>query len=64
MTIEKAIRLLDPYTTQEEINKIRRDNVSLSEQETYNIVIDEIEEACKLACEIMRDYLERKGDVE
>ena len=54
MTIEEAIRILDPETTKDEITKIRKANGSLDEYAMYQKLIDEIEEACNLACNIMR----------
>lgn len=46
MTVGEAVRLLDPATRAEAINEIRY----------YEKVKEVINEACKLACDIMRKY--------
>ena len=52
MTIEQAIRLLDPKTTKDAIAEIEYKAGFNGKAESVKAV----EEACKLACEIMRDH--------
>lgn len=63
MTIEEAIRILDPETTKDEITKIRKANGSLNGYAMYQKLIDEIEEACNLSCKIMREYLNENSSI-
>ena len=52
MTIEQAIRLLDPKTTREEILSIGAE----AGHRGARAGVEAVDEACKLACEIMRDH--------
>lgn len=54
MTVEEAIQILLPETTAETINRMRV--VNMSDEE----ILDKVNEACILACEIMKNYLKRK----
>lgn len=63
MTIEEAIRLLDPETTEDEIKKIRKANGSLDEYAVYQKSIEKLDEACNLACKIMREYLNKNRSI-
>ena len=54
MTIEQAIRLLDPKTTRDAIAEIEYKAGFNGKAESVKAV----NEACKLACEIMRDHQE------
>lgn len=58
MTVEYAIKLLDPKTTAEEIRKIEM-SVN-SEREGHDKSIKLINEACEIACRIMREYISKK----
>lgn len=53
MSIEDAIRILDPETTAEEIRKIEHYGGSRGKE----LEIKRVNDACVLACEIMRLYL-------
>ena len=48
MTVEEAIRILDPKTTADIIFQMREDGLSNEE------ILDRVNEACVLACEIMK----------
>ena len=52
MTIEQAIRLLDPKTTREEILRIGAE----AGHRGARAGVEAVEEACKLACECMAVY--------
>ena len=52
MTIKEAIRLLDPDTSVEAINEIDY----YGGLKGYEKVLEAINEACRLACDIMRKY--------
>ena len=54
MTIEKAIRLLDPVTSKAEIEKIRASIITDNDEDRYYATIAKVDEACELACEVMR----------
>lgn len=58
MTVEYAIKLLDPLTTAEEIRKVRIK--ASSEEDGYNKSIEAINEACEVACKIMSEYISRE----
>lgn len=53
MTVEEAIRILDPETTKEAISEI-----SYYAGFNRDGVIDKVNEACVIACNIMKEYLE------
>lgn len=57
MTLEEAIRLLDPATTAEAIAEIK----SYAGFTGKKAAIHAIEDACEIACEVMREKLEREG---
>lgn len=56
MTIEKAIRLLDPATSKAEIEKIRASIITDNDEDRYYATIAKVDEACMVACDIMRKY--------
>lgn len=56
MTIEKAIRLLDPATSKAEIEKIRALIITDNDEDRYYATIAKVDEACELACEVMREW--------
>ena len=49
MTVEEAIRILDPYTSEEVIEKLRTER-GMSQEE----IVSEVEKACELACRALR----------
>lgn len=49
MTVEEAIRILDPYTSEEVIEKLRTER-GMSQEE----IVSEVEKACELACLALR----------
>ena len=53
MSIEEAIRILDPETLADAITEIKY-YAGFNEEKT----IEKVEEACVLACDIMREHLE------
>ena len=53
MSIEEAIRILDPETSADAIAEIKY-YVGFNEEKT----IKKVEETCELACDIMRKHLE------
>lgn len=59
MTIEQAIRLLDPKTTREEILRIGFE----AGHRGARAGIEAVEEACKIACEAMMVYERAIKDV-
>jgi hypothetical protein len=56
MTIEKAIRILDPATSEAEIEKIRASIITDNDKDRYYATIAKVDEACELACNTMRKY--------
>lgn len=56
MTIDQAIRILDPATSKAEIEKIRASIITNNDEDRYYATIAKVEEACELACDIMRKY--------
>lgn len=56
MTIEKAIRLLDPATSKAEIEEIRASIITDNDEDRYYATIAKVDEACELACEVMREW--------
>lgn len=54
MTVEEAIYILDPKTTSETIRTMREKGMSES------MIIDKVNEACVIACEIMKKSINRK----
>lgn len=56
MTIDQAIRILDPATSKAEIEKIRASIITDNNEDRYYATIAKIDEACELACEVMREY--------
>lgn len=55
MTIEEAIKILDPKTSVEAINEIK-----YYAGFARNKTIEKVDEACIIACNIMREYLDSK----
>lgn len=55
MTVEEAIRILDPETSKDAINEIKYYAGFNKDR-----VIDKVDEACIIACNIMKEYLEDK----
>lgn len=53
MSIEEAIRILDPKTSADAITEIKY-YAGFNEEKS----IKKVEEACELACDVMREYLE------
>lgn len=53
MSIEEAIRILDPETSADAITEIKY-YAGFNEEKA----IEKVEEACELACDIMRKYIE------
>lgn len=53
MTVEEAIRILDPETSKDAINEIKYYAGFNKDR-----VIDKVDEACIIACNIMKEYLE------
>lgn len=51
MTVEEAIQILHPDTTADIIFQMREDGLSNEE------ILDRVNEACVLACEIMKKHL-------
>lgn len=56
MTVEEAIRILDPKTTADIIFQMREDGLSNEE------ILDRVNEACVLACEIMKKIIKENDD--
>ena len=56
MTIDQAIRILDPATSKAEIEKIRASIITDNDEDRYYATIAKVDEACMVACEIMRKY--------
>jgi hypothetical protein len=56
MTLEEAIRLLDPATTMEAIAEIE----SYAGFTGKTAAIQAIDDACEIACDAMREKLERE----
>lgn len=57
MTVEEAIRVLDPHTSRDAIEALRIER-GLSQEE----IVHEVEKACELACQALRLYQE--GDLQ
>lgn len=55
MTVERAIQILHPDTTADIIFQMREDGLSDEE------ILDKVNEACILACEIMKKHLKEKN---
>lgn len=55
MTVEEAIRILDPETTKDAINEIKYYAGFNKDR-----VIDKVDEACIIACNIMKKHLNNK----
>lgn len=53
MSIEEAIRILDPETSADAITEIKY-YTGFNEEKS----IKKVEEACELACDVMREHLE------
>lgn len=49
MTVEEAIRILDPHTSEAVIEKLRTER-GMSQEE----IVSEVEKACELACRALR----------
>ena len=49
MTVEEAIRILDPHTSEAFIEKLRTER-GMSQEE----IVSEVEKACELACRALR----------
>lgn len=56
MTIDQAIRILDPATSKAEIEKIRASIITDDDEDRYYATIAKVDEACELACEVMREW--------
>lgn len=56
MTIDQAIRILDPATSKAEIEKIRASIITDNNEDRYYATITKVDEACMVACDIMREY--------
>ena len=56
MTIDKAIRILNPATSKAEIEKIRASIITDNDEDRYYATIAKVDEACELACEVMREW--------
>lgn len=56
MTIDQAIRILDPATSKAEVEKIRNSIITDNDEDRYYVTIAKVDEACVVACEIMREY--------
>ena len=54
MSIEEAIRILDPETSADAITEIKY-YAGFKEEKA----IEKVEDACVLACDIMREYLKK-----
>lgn len=61
MTIDQAIRILDPTTSKAEIEKIRASIITDNDEDRYYATIAKVDEACMMACEIMRKWKEEKN---
>ena len=57
MTVEEAIRILNPNTSREAIEELRTEH-GLNQEE----IVHEVEKACELACQALRLYQE--GDLQ
>ena len=55
MSIEEAIRILDPETSADAITEIKY-YAGFNEEKT----IEKVEDACVLACDIMREHLKER----
>lgn len=60
MTIEKAIKILDPNTTASELVEIEYQNGFHGQMAKITAVT----EACELACDILRKQIKEHGDIE
>lgn len=56
MTIDQAIRILDPATSKAEVEKIRASIITDNDEDRYYATIAKVDEACMVACDIMREY--------
>lgn len=56
MTINQAIRILDPDTSAEALGEIKYDDCL----QGYEKMMDACEEACRIAVQIMRKYMEEQ----
>ena len=56
MTIDQAIRILDPATSKAEVEKIRASIITDNDEDRYYATIAKVDEACVVACDIMRKY--------
>lgn len=56
MTIDQAIRILDPATSKAEIEKIRASIITNNDEDRYYTTIAKVDEACMVACEVMREW--------
>ena len=56
MTVEEAIQILHPDTTADMILQMREDGLSNEE------ILDRVNEACVLACEIMKKSIKENDD--
>lgn len=62
MTIDQAIRILDPATSKAEIEKIRASIITDNDEDRYYVTIAKVDEACEFACEIMRRWQRQEND--
>lgn len=60
MTIDQAIRILDPVTSKAEVEKIRASIITDNDEDRYYATIAKVDEACVVACKIMRKWQEQE----
>ena len=62
MTIDQAIRILDPTTSKAEVEKIRASIITDNDEDRYYATIAKVDEACVVACEVMRKWQRQEND--
>ena len=62
MTIDQAIRILDPATSKAEVEKIRASIITDNDEDRYYATIAKVDEACVVACDIMRKWHRQEND--
>lgn len=60
MTIDQAIRILDPATSKAEVEKIRASIITDDDEDRYYATIAKVDEACMVACDTMKKWKEEK----